>query len=230
MAGRSNSGTPVGGIRVGGRYLSPARVAAIRARNLARKPSPVDRLVHSLRPISAAEAQRLAAQHTPVVDDPTHTATDPAVVQQLRGQFSGPVVSGYNALKYAIGSDLAAYVPGTQPPVGFHRTPWKAAVNATELLPWERGAGAILPAVQAFRAHGDVNAAIGAARATFRGRGPIERASIGLLPKLQAARTAGLASANPAMRVATRVAWPVPFPHPTRIVAVRGPEREHASA
>ena len=68
---------------------------------------------------------------------------------------------------------------------------------------------AVLPAVQALRRSGDVNAAIGAARATLRGRGPVERS---LIPKLQAARTAGLASPHLATRAVTRYLAPVPFP------------------
>jgi hypothetical protein len=128
-----------------------------------------------------------------------------------QGPLACEAFAGYNALKYAIGPDLAAYVPGTQPPVGSHPTPWKAAVNATELLPWKRGAGAVIPAVQAFRQSGDVNAAIGAARATFRGRGPTGRAVGWLTPKLQAARSTGLTSKNPAARAATRLAFPIPL-------------------
>jgi hypothetical protein len=100
-------------------------------------------------------------------------------------------------------------VPGTQPPVDFHRSPGRAALNAVELLPWQRGAGAVMPAVQAFRGSGDVNAAISAARATFRGRGPVER---WLIPKLQAARTAGLANPHLVTRAVTRYLAPVPFP------------------
>ena len=139
MAGRSNSGTAASGIRVGDRYLSPARVAAIRRQNAAR---PAPAYAPSVRPISASDAAAIDRADRGSGDlDPTRTATDPAIVQQLRNEFSGPGVAGYNALKYAIGPDLAAYVPGTQPPVGFHRSPGRAAVNAAELLPWQRGAG-----------------------------------------------------------------------------------------
>jgi hypothetical protein len=91
MAGRSNSGTAASGIRVGDRYLSPARVAAIRSRNLASKPSPVDRLVPSARPISADEAARLQEAGRGSGElDPTRTGTDPDLRQ---AQGSSPTLS-----------------------------------------------------------------------------------------------------------------------------------------
>jgi len=174
MAGRSNSSTPAGGIRIGGRYLSPARVAAIRRQNAAR---PAPTYAPSVQPISAAEAQRLKQAGRGSGElDPTRTATDPAIVQRLREEFGGPGTSGYNALKYAIGPDLAAYVPGTQSPLGFHPNPAMAVVGAASALPTIRGAGAVYRGAKMLQAGHGIGPAIGAAQSAMREYGPLAHA------------------------------------------------------
>lgn len=84
-------------------------------------------------PVTATEAQGLASAHGyKPVDDPTHTATDPEEVQQLREEFGGPATAGYNAFKAVVGKDAAAYVPGAEAPVGFKPNPYKAALGVVK--------------------------------------------------------------------------------------------------
>src|SRR2546430_2526374 len=53
--------------------------------------------------------------------DPARTGTSPRTVQRVRSAFSGPGTSGYNFRSQVLGSNLAAHVPGTTPPLG-HRS------------------------------------------------------------------------------------------------------------
>jgi hypothetical protein len=99
---------------------------------VARRPLPVIQA----KPISylQAAAMRQAGRGSGVID-PTRTASSPETVQQLRDEFSGPGTAGYGFLSAALGKHLAAYVPGTEPPLGFHPDPLHAAMNAASLLP-----------------------------------------------------------------------------------------------
>src|SRR5216683_5678816 len=92
-----------GGYNIGSRYLTQGQVDAIRAQNLSHPqtgpPQP------QVQPLTAVQAQGLASvtRGYQAPDDPTHTATDPAIVQNLRQRFSGPGVAGYNLLSDTLG-------------------------------------------------------------------------------------------------------------------------------
>lgn len=135
-----------------------------------RRPLPVIQ-ARPLSPLQSA-LMKQAGRGSGVID-PTRTGTDPALVEQLRGEFSGPARSGYNFLSVLGGKHLAAYVPGTQTPIGFHRSPVQAGMNALALLPPARGAFGLT----------DV-----AARAALRGYTPSE----GFLPSFLRRTDSGL--------------------------------------
>src|SRR5260221_702285 len=100
----SSLGSPARTYSFGGRTFTQGQVQAIRARNVGRRPQGP-----RVQPLSPLEASGLASAtrgYRPT-DDPTHTGTDPAVVQKLREQFSGPGVAGYNALKFVLGKSAA---------------------------------------------------------------------------------------------------------------------------
>ena len=83
-----------------------------------------DPKVPSLRPVSAEQALAMALAHRGSgVIDPTRTATDPARVEALRKQFSGPGRAGFNALAFMVGRPLAYRVPGAMAPAGTSRPP-----------------------------------------------------------------------------------------------------------
>lgn len=153
-----------------------ARVRAIRAANRARPPAqPAG--VPTARPLSGRSSLALAAAgRGSGVIDPTRTATNPAVVQQLREQFSGPATSGYNFLAFTLGKHLAGEIGphlGATPPLGSHPSPWLAAANLAADLPSTRLAGAAFRGVQALRAGQELGTAVGAAQSAMRQHGPL---------------------------------------------------------
>jgi hypothetical protein len=169
-----------GGLQVGGTTLSPASVAAIRARNAA-APPPIN--PQTLRPVTpyASYAMRTAGRGSGVLD-PTRTATPPATVQALRQQFAGPGVAGFNFLSALLGKNVAGYVGpqiGATPPLGWRPSLGGAAMDVLSDLPPVREE--LIPLARAFRYSESELGPWRAYRATHPGAGVLDAVEAGVL-------------------------------------------------
>src|SRR5258708_4280829 len=177
--GASTSGAPAkpftaGGYKFSGSYFTQPQVDAIRATNQARQatqqlesplvpqlaapapPTPANSQPvnpETVRPISPAGWSQLqTAGRGSGVIDPTRTATPPGTVDRWRSQFGDPGVAGYNAVKLVAGKNLAAFVPGARPPLGYKPDALQALGGLATMLPTVRAAGALYTGVRAVRA------------------------------------------------------------------------------